>query len=136
MKLVIDANILFSILIKKSKTEELLYDPIFEFYAPEFLFEEFQKYEKLILSKTQRNHMDFQHILFLLKSKIFIISYNMLFPFLDDAKKITPDLNDVQYFAAALQLKCSIWSNDKNLKIKQNVICVYTSEDLLTIFFS
>jgi len=136
MKLVIDANILFSILIKKSKTEDLLYEDIFELYAPQFLFEEFEKYEELILSKTQRTHDDFQQVLIFLKKKISIVPYKTLFSFLDDARKITPDTDDVQYFAVALYLKCPLWSNDKDLKRKQEIILVYTSEDLLNIFFS
>ena len=43
MILVIDANILFSALIKNSLTAELLFEPTLKLYAPEFLIEEFMK---------------------------------------------------------------------------------------------
>ena len=40
MKLIVDANIIFSFLIKQGKTAELLTNLLFEFYAPEYLFSE------------------------------------------------------------------------------------------------
>ena len=49
MKLVVDANVLFAALIKKSSTAELLISDKLQFFAPEFLFAEFSKYEELIL---------------------------------------------------------------------------------------
>jgi len=45
------------------------------------------------------------------------------------AEKISPDPNDLMYFALALKLKCPIWSNDKELK-KQNEVIIYSTEDL------
>ena len=48
MRLIIDANILFSALIKDSSTAKLLIDDKLKLYAPEFLFEEFAKYLKQI----------------------------------------------------------------------------------------
>ena len=54
MRLVIDANILFATLIKNSLTAKLLLNDKLKFYAPEFLFEEFAKYEDYLLNKTHR----------------------------------------------------------------------------------
>ena len=42
MDLVIDANILFSILIKYGNNEDLLFQEDLHVFAPEFLFEEFE----------------------------------------------------------------------------------------------
>ena len=47
-------------------------------------------------------------------------------------KKISPDINDTEYFALALKLKCSIWSNDKKLK-KQNKVKVYSTEEIVRV---
>ena len=33
--------------------------------------------------------------------------------YLDEAEKISPDPDDIIYFALALKLKCGLWSNDK-----------------------
>ncbi len=63
MDIVIDANILFAILIKSGDTEELLYQEDLAIYAPEFLFEEFLKYEELIARKTQRTKEEFKTII-------------------------------------------------------------------------
>jgi predicted nucleic acid-binding protein len=60
MNLVIDANILFAILIKSGKTEELILHKEIFLFAPEFLFEEFEKYSKLIADKTSRNKQELQ----------------------------------------------------------------------------
>jgi len=51
LKLVVDANILFASLIKDSLTAELLVSDKLNLYAPEFLFDEFIKYEQLYMRK-------------------------------------------------------------------------------------
>jgi predicted nucleic acid-binding protein len=53
MRLFVDANILFSALIKDSLTAKILVDDRLKLYTPEFLFEEFAKYEDYILKKTK-----------------------------------------------------------------------------------
>ena len=46
------------------------------------------------------------------------------------AKTITPDPDDIDFFALALKLDCPIWSNDKLLK-KQARIKVFSTADLI-----
>ena len=70
MDLVIDANILFAVCIAEGKTEELLFSEDLHLFAPEFLFEEFEKYRELILQKTKRPKKEFDKFLEILKSKI------------------------------------------------------------------
>ena len=82
MKLVVDANILFAALIKEGSTAELLISDKLQLFAPEFLFTEFLKYEKLILRKTGRSNEEFNQFLDLLKEQITIIP----------RKEITPPL--------------------------------------------
>ena len=50
MNIVIDANILFSALIKEGKTIEILLNPLFKLYAPNLLNKEFLKYKQEILT--------------------------------------------------------------------------------------
>jgi predicted nucleic acid-binding protein len=133
MNLIIDANILFSILIKGGKTEELLFQEYLYAYAPEFLLDEFQKYERIILEKTSRNHEEFKELVNTLKKRITMIPNEEIEPFLKEARKISPDKKDVKYFAAALKLNCAIWSNDKPLK-NQGMIRIYSTKDLIRIF--
>src|SRR4030042_3200973 len=130
MDLVIDANILFSILIKEGKTEELLFQESIHAYAPEFLFDEFLKYEQLILEKTSRSHEEFQELMNILKKKITITPNKETEQQMNEAKKISPDKKDTKYFALAIKLKCAIWSNDKALKA-QSKIRIYNTQELM-----
>jgi predicted nucleic acid-binding protein len=45
MNLVIDANILFALLIRKGKTEDIFFNDTIKLYAPEFMLDEFEKYK-------------------------------------------------------------------------------------------
>jgi predicted nucleic acid-binding protein len=131
MELIIDANILFSVLIKKGKTEELILNQDLELYAPEYLFEEFLKYKDLILAKTYRNERDFNEIITILMKKITTIPVEKTY--LLKAKHIIMDINDIEYVALALQRKCAVWSNDKALA-RQDVVKVYSTTELLSKF--
>lgn len=134
MDLVIDANILFSVLIKRGKTEELLFEEDLHVFAPEFIFEEFEKYKDLILDKTERSKEEFDELMIILKKNIKTIPNEETEKFIPEAEKICPDKKDVDYFALALKMKCPIWSNDKELKAKQKVVTVYSTEDLMRMF--
>ena len=131
MKLIVDANVLFSALIKDGLTAELLISDKLQLFAPEFLFTEFAKYEDLILRKTHRNEEEFNNFLGILKEQIFIVPKKEIIPFMDEADKISPDPKDKLYLALAIALKSSIWSNDKKLKQGQDKITVFSTEELL-----
>ncbi len=135
MDLVIDANILFSILIKTGKTEELFFEENLHLFAPEFLFEEFEKYKELILVKTERTKEVFSRLITIIKKRINTIPNEVTDYFLSEAKKVSPDPKDVDYFAIALKMECPLWSNDKTLKLKQKIVKIYSTEDLAKIFF-
>jgi predicted nucleic acid-binding protein len=131
MDIVIDANVLFAVLIKQGKTEDVLFEDDLKIFAPEFLFEEFDKYRDLILKKTERDEEEFSELLAVLKKRITTIPDEETEEFIARARDISPDPNDADYFALALKMKCALWSNDKLLKTKQDVVKVYSTEDLL-----
>ncbi|HIH39299.1 TPA: hypothetical protein HA219_01075 [Candidatus Woesearchaeota archaeon] len=133
MDLVIDANILFAALIKKGKTEELLFKDNLHIFAPEFIFEEFEKYSSLILEKTERSKEEFEKLIEILRKRIKIISSEETEEYLIEAIKICPDKKDTDYFALALKMNCAIWSNDNTIKAKQNRIDIYSTEDLMKL---
>jgi len=108
MKLVIDANVLFSSLIKESKTTELIINPFLSIYAPEFLLEEFYKHKSEILEKTKRSELEFEEIFNLIRQIINIIPDEEFMYYLNEADKISPDPNDSIYFALALKMNISI----------------------------
>lgn len=131
MRLVIDANILFAALIRNSTTAELLFNDNLRLFGPEFLFEEFLKYKSYILEKTHRTEEDFTHFYNLLNQKITIIPKKEIEPYLEEAAKISPDPKDNVYIALSLAINSKIWSQDKDLKEKQDVIPILTTKDII-----
>ena len=125
MDLVVDANILFAALIKKSITSELLFRDDLHLYAPEFIFVEFEKYRELIKKKTKRNDDDFDELLKLFQRQVVLVPIEEIKPFIEKAKDVSPDTKDVPYIALALKLNTAVWSNDRPLKEEQNKVKVY-----------
>ena len=128
MELVIDSNILFAALIKNSATSGILFKHTL--YAPEFIFEEFNKYKEYLKDKTKREEDEFEKFFDLFERNVILVPKEEIELFMIEAEKISPDKKDVLYFALALKLKCGIWSNDKKLKT-QNKVKVYSTEELL-----
>ncbi len=64
MKVVIDANILFSaFLSKNSKYRDLLFDEAYEFYSPNFIFLEIFKHKEKLLKCTKESEEESSKIL-------------------------------------------------------------------------
>jgi predicted nucleic acid-binding protein len=129
MDLVIDSNILFAALLKESGTSDILFKHTL--YAPEFIFEEFRKYRDYLRGKTKRNEENFNEFFDLFERNVILIPKEEIDPFMERAGKISPDEKDTVYLALALKLKCGLWSNDRDLKEKQNAVQVYTTEELI-----
>ena len=131
MDLVIDANIVFSALISsEGKTAELLFSNKVKLFAPEFLFEEIEKYKEEIIQKSGLSEVEFDLALAIIKSKISVVPEQEFSSSFAQAEEVCPDPNDREYFALAISLHCSIWSNDKRLK-NQNDINVISTTELL-----
>ncbi len=134
MELVVDANVLFAALISsQGKTRELLFREALIFYAPDFIFEEIEKYSDTIIKKSGLTKEGLDLVLTILSSRIKIVSYDEFSKYIPKAEKICPDPNDVEYFAVALMKEISVWSNDQLLK-EQSEIKVYSTTDLLKRF--
>ncbi len=126
------AKFILSLPTKGGSTAELLISNKIYLFALEFLFEEFSKYENLILKKTHRSDVEFNQFLGLLKEQIVIMSKKIIQPFLNEAEEFSPDPKDTVYLALASAIKSDIWSNDKKLKEGQNKINVLSTEELLS----
>ena len=129
MDLVIDANVLFSALIKDSFAYNLLFSGSFHLFAPEYIFTELEKHKEELLKKTELTDEEFFRLLETLKRRVIIVPLEELVPYVEEAEKLAPDPDDMAYFALALKLNCAIWSNDKKLK-EQNKIKVYNTHEL------
>ncbi|MBU2634516.1 MAG: nucleotide-binding protein [Nanoarchaeota archaeon] len=135
MELIIDANILMSALISvNSKTCDFIFNDLIKLFAPDFLLEEVEKHKDEILFKSKLSEPEFDLFLSLIALRIEFIPHLEFEKFKSKAKEISPDPNDTEYFALALKLNCSMWSNDKKLK-EQDKVKVYSTKDLLEIVF-
>ena len=133
MDLVVDANILISALIKEGAAAKLLFSDKFHLFTAEFILMEVAKHKSELLEKTERTVEDFEKVLDIFQKRISLIPLDELVPFIELADKISPDPDDVPYFALALKLNCSIWSNDKDLKENQTVVRVYPTHELMRL---
>lgn len=121
MKIVVDANIVFSaILNSNGKVGDLLINSKnnFNFIAPEFLrYEIKDKYQRLqsisALSIEQVMEAEYQ----VCKDITFISEEQINYKFWKEAHSLVHDIDikDIQYVAYAKQFRCKIWSGDKKL---------------------
>ena len=132
MDLVVDANIIFSALIKDNFSYTILFSGEFHLFTPEYIFTELEKHKEELLEKTERTTEEFFRMVEILKRRITIIPLEELSPYVEEAEKLTPDPDDMVYFALALKMNCAIWSNDKKLK-EQNKIEIYNTHELSKI---
>ncbi len=130
MKLVVDANVLFSALIKDSFTRKLFFEERLEIYAPEYLFEEFEEHRREIIQKAHKNEDEFWDVMGILKSRISVVPFSEFERFMERAKEVSPDKDDAIYFAAAFAINGAIWSNDRNLK-DQKVVRVLSTVEIV-----
>ena len=85
------------------------------------------------MKKTHRTNDEFDLILEVILSRITFIPKEEIVDLMGTAEKITPDPDDSIYFAAAIRIGASIWSNESRLK-NQRKIKIYTTSDLIKIF--
>lgn len=131
MELVVDANIVFSALIKDSHTRHLLTSGKHNLHIPEFVLEELNNHLNELENKTGNSEQEMKDLLnqIVILGNIQVIPASEFKDRLPKANEISPDPNDVHYFALALKRGCSIWSNDKRLK-EQKIVKVYTTEEV------
>ena len=132
MDLVVDANILVSGLLKNGITRELMLNNELDLYTSEFIFTEFFKHLKDLAKKACMDINELKDIaeILIIESKLKVITKDEVKSYIDQADKISPDVDDALYFATALKLNCAIWSNDKELK-NQKYVKIFSTSDLI-----
>ncbi len=131
MNIVIDSNVLFSALIKQSSTRQIILEYDSYFLFPSFIFEELQKHKNEILRKSGMKEDEFNLLFQLILKKVVIVPTETLYPYRSKAFEIVKDIdiNDVIFVACALAYSNSIiWSDDKKLKLQNDVTVLNTSE--------
>ncbi|MFH1649524.1 MAG: PIN domain-containing protein [Candidatus Woesearchaeota archaeon] len=130
MKLVVDANIVFSAIIKRQFTLSILENKLLELYAPDYLLAELRRYETLVCNKAGFSPEELDEFIRALRKRITFVPDNKIAPALPCAFAISPDPKDAAYFAVAMTVQCSLWSNDKKLKEQDSIRVLNTKEVL------
>ena len=132
---VVDTNILIAALKKESFTRDLLFSLLFKgetLISPNLALEEIKEKEEIIKSKFGLTDVQLSISLGILKSLIEFVPEEEYGKFLKRAEEISPDPEDVPFFALALKFSCPIWSNDKRLK-KQDKILVLSTKEIVEL---
>lgn len=130
MKLVVDANVIFSALIKNSTTREIILLGFYDFYTPKFILAEIENHIFELEEKTKLNKTELFWLIKELLRFVTLVPVEEYNSKIQEAGSISPDKEDIHYFALALKLNCGIWSNDKILK-EQNRIRVSNTKELV-----
>jgi len=134
MNIIIDNNILFSLMKPGSGSSKIFSSLNCEFVAPSFVIQEFNKYEEECLKKSGLSIREFKLRKKEIFSKINFFEFSEYDRFLKEALKICSDQDDAPYMALALKLKTPIWSNDSALK-QQDKVMVLSTKDLIELIF-
>lgn len=144
MKIVVDANILFSALLSPTgKIAEIIITEKYPvtYYSSLYSLTELNKHGKKLLSLSSYSSDELEHAKRMLFKKIVLIDDNSIpeniriesIRLLQDI-----DLNDVPYLSLALYLNTYLWSGDKKLnkglKLKTLKKIVITTSQLSDLF--
>ncbi|MBA3064549.1 hypothetical protein FP803_03875 [Candidatus Woesearchaeota archaeon] len=130
MKLILDNNILFSLMKPDSVNSYLFSILKVEFCAPEYIKSEFEKYKSDCLFKSQLSEHEFKIRQTELEGDIKFFKLSEYKSFLKKAIGSLSDPDDSPYIALALSINASIWSNDSHLK-QQSLVKVFTTAELI-----
>lgn len=129
MRLVVDANVLFSFFNRKSTARDLILSGKVKLYSPGFILTEIEKHKKEILDKFSLTEAQYSIALNIAREFVLFASLSEFEDKISEVAKASPDPKDVQYLALALKHGVPLWSNDKRLK-KQSMVKVFTTEEL------
>ena len=135
MELVLDANIFIAGILKNGITRKLMLNNNLILHTSEFIIDELFKHFSELTKKADMHEDQLLGIMekLIIESHLNIITKEEVRSCISTAEEISPDIDDVQYFATALKLNCAIWSNDKHLK-NQKRVKIYSTLDILELF--
>lgn len=130
--LVVDANVLFSALLRDGTTRHVILYGDFDLHAPEHLFDELTRNRAYLVAKSGATEGAFDLLLDAMRDRIRVIPTEVIRPHVAGAiaalgKK---DELDAPYVAAALAIRGGLWTQDKRLAKKAR-IPVFTTADLV-----
>ncbi len=128
MRLVVDANIAFSLLKKGSFTRKLAVEHNLELVSHPCIIDELTEHSSELCSKLGVSEERFEKLMDILSRRI--VSLAKVSPQqVNRAKPLISDSEDVLYLALAIDSGTDIWSNDPHLK-EQSIVKVFTTDEL------
>jgi len=129
MKLVIDSNSIIASLIKDSLSRRIIISPLIQFVTPDHTLKEIANYKKMICKKAKITDNEFDALINLIFEHIMIVSKEEYEDFLDSAKTLIDDINDVPFITLCLATKAdSIWRDDTHFKTRIEITIFRTRE--------
>ncbi|MBS3136909.1 hypothetical protein J4232_00620 [Candidatus Woesearchaeota archaeon] len=132
MKIIVDSNILFSFFWRQSVVKRILFLEAFTFLSPAYALKEINKYQDEIEQKAKITHWQFDEQLKILKELVVFVDDDEYNKNYKEALEISPDSNDVDFFALSLHENAPLWSNYGDLK-KQNAIKVFSTKEMIEL---
>jgi len=137
MKLVLNANVIFSALLRGRPLSLFikLKDKGIELITPNFLVEEFLKRKKELANALGISETKLSEAFSELISKLVrVVPKEKYVKFLIEAKKVSPDKKDTPYFALSLAFnKAPIWPRGPRLK-RQKIVKVLNDKEIEKLF--
>jgi predicted nucleic acid-binding protein len=135
MKLVVDANVVISALIADSKTRELIVTLEPNLLTPEFVHDEIENYEELIVEKSGMVPDRVAQFIDLLFQYIEVVPASEFYPYIEQAEEAIGDTDpdDVLYIACALASDADIWSDDSDFE-EQSVVEAHSTSNVIDSF--
>jgi predicted nucleic acid-binding protein len=129
MKIIIDTNRIIASLIKDGISRKIIFNKNFEFISPDYSFLEIYNHEREIRKKAKLSHEEFELVLALLFEKIIIFPEEDYKKYLEEAKNLIKDSNDVPFVAVYLFTRAEgIWSDDAHFVNSSNLRIFRTKE--------
>ena len=131
MAIVVDTSILFSF-FKETVTRRIILALKGRLIAPSYARDELKRYAPLICTKAKITAADFMKRLDELETIVTFVPAKEYAPALAKARIVSPDPDDVDFFALALYRISPLWSHDAAWR-EQEKVQVFTTADLLSV---
>jgi len=133
VKLIVDTSVLIAALMKKSTVRELLLNPLFEFYVPEYCIEEIERHVGEISERSGLSVENVYLLLGVLLASVQVVPAERFSKRIKEAEKIMDktDMDDVPFIALALSFpNDGVWTEDRHF-LEQRRVKVWRTRDLL-----
>lgn len=134
MRVVIDNNIVFSLMNLDSTNSRLFSILKMDYLSPRFIVGEFEKHKGECEKKSGLSKNKFLDRIKEVFDKIELVKPEGYSDYIKKSIAVSPDRDDAPYLALALKLNCPVWSNDSLLKKQSEVIILNTKEIIELVF--